>query len=239
MSNEISPMESTEPTANKIPLWLKIAYTAFLAVMVPFYWVNYGPSNFLWFCDVALAVTLVAIWKESAFLTSMQAVAIIFPQTMWVIDFIVRATTGGHVIDMTEYMFDSNNPLFNRALSFFHFWLPFLLVYMVCKLGYDRRAWKWQIGLCWVVLSATYLLITDPQNSAGNVNKIFGLEDGKMITSMPQIAWVGILMLFYPICIYIPSHIVLRFAFRNRLVDATKETGEQSEESVELNKDQA
>jgi len=212
---------------------LKVVYTAFLAVLVPFYWVNYGPSNFLWFCDVALAVTLIAIWKESSFLTSMQAVAIMLPQTLWVLDFIVRATTGGHVIDMTEYMFDNKNPLFNRALSFFHFWLPFLLVYMVWKLGYDRRAWKAQIGLCWAVLLSTFLLITDPNNSAGNVNKIFGHTDGKIITSMPQFAWVGILMLVYPICIYIPSHLVLRIAFRKRLVEAEEESKEDTVNGID------
>ena len=30
-----------------IPLWLKLAYTAFMAVLVPVYWANYGPTNFL------------------------------------------------------------------------------------------------------------------------------------------------------------------------------------------------
>jgi hypothetical protein len=31
----------------RIPLWLKLAYTAFMAVLVPVYWWNYGPTNFL------------------------------------------------------------------------------------------------------------------------------------------------------------------------------------------------
>ena len=41
----------------RIPLWLKIAYTGFLAVMIPVYWANYGPTNFFYFCDMALLVT--------------------------------------------------------------------------------------------------------------------------------------------------------------------------------------
>jgi hypothetical protein len=45
---------------SRIPLWLKIAYTAFLAVMIPAYWINYGPVNFLYFCDVALC--LASFW---------------------------------------------------------------------------------------------------------------------------------------------------------------------------------
>lgn len=35
----------------RIPLWLKIAYTAFMAVLIPVYWAHYGPTNFLYFCD--------------------------------------------------------------------------------------------------------------------------------------------------------------------------------------------
>ncbi len=41
---------------------------------------------------------------------------------------------------MTDYMFKHENSLFLRGLSLFHGWLPFLLVYLVWQLGYDRRA---------------------------------------------------------------------------------------------------
>ena len=41
---------------------------------------------------------------------------------------------------MTDYMFAADHSLFLRGLSLFHGWLPFLLVYLVWKLGYDRRA---------------------------------------------------------------------------------------------------
>ena len=33
--------------ASRIPLWLKIVYTAFMAVLIPVYWYYYGPTNFL------------------------------------------------------------------------------------------------------------------------------------------------------------------------------------------------
>src|SRR5437763_306427 len=32
-----------------LPLWLKLAYTAFMGLLVPIYWRNYGPTNFLYF----------------------------------------------------------------------------------------------------------------------------------------------------------------------------------------------
>ena len=61
-----SILPSSAVSAQRIPLWLKIAYTAFLAVMIPVYWVNYGPTNFLYFCDVALLLTLIGMWRENA-----------------------------------------------------------------------------------------------------------------------------------------------------------------------------
>ena len=48
-----------------IPLWFKLAYSAFCAVLVPTYLMAYGPTNFLYFCDVALLTTLAAVWLES------------------------------------------------------------------------------------------------------------------------------------------------------------------------------
>ena len=73
-----------------MPLWLKLAYTAFMAVLVPVYWHYYGPTNFLYFCDVALILTLVGIWLESPLLISMCAVGILAPQALWVVDFVLN-----------------------------------------------------------------------------------------------------------------------------------------------------
>ena len=56
---------------NRIPLTLKIAYTAFMVVLVQTYWIEYGPTNFLYFCDVALFFALGAVWLESPLLASM------------------------------------------------------------------------------------------------------------------------------------------------------------------------
>lgn len=39
----------------------KLAYTAFVAVLVPTYWHHYGTGNFLCFCDLALLITGEAI----------------------------------------------------------------------------------------------------------------------------------------------------------------------------------
>src|SRR5262245_64775441 len=74
--------------ASPVLLCLKLTYTAFVAVLVPYYWAAYGPTNFLYFCDVALLLGAVALWTESPLLASMPAVGILLPQAMWCVDFL-------------------------------------------------------------------------------------------------------------------------------------------------------
>src|SRR6188508_2443654 len=109
----------TADVLNRIPLWLKLALTAFMLVLVPVYWHYYGPTNFLYFCDVAILLTLVGIWIESPLLISMCAVGILAPQALWVIDFFLNFV-GVSLTGMTEYMFKHENSLFLRGLSLFH-----------------------------------------------------------------------------------------------------------------------
>ncbi len=122
-----------------LPLWVRLLYTAFVCVLVPRYWIAYGPTNFLYFCDTALLVTLVGMWRADPLLVSMPAVGILLPQALWMVDFLSTAI-GFPLTGMTDYMFDQQLSLFTRGLSFFHFWLPILLVWLVYRLGYDRRA---------------------------------------------------------------------------------------------------
>ncbi|HTH45955.1 MAG TPA: hypothetical protein VMB21_00455 [Candidatus Limnocylindria bacterium] len=211
---ETETQTATRPPA-RLFLGLKLAYSAFMAVLIPVYWSNYGPTNFLYFCDVALLLTLVGIWRESRLLISMAAVGILLPQALWCVDFAVQAT-GHKFTGMTAYMFDPHRSLFLRGLSFFHGWLPFLLVYLVAKLGYDRRAWG-----AWTLLGWTLCLIgffalppagavmADPKLPV-NVNYVFGLDDVRPQTWLPAgwylAAWMGLLAL----AVYTPTHLVLQ-----------------------------
>jgi hypothetical protein len=202
-------------SAAKIPLALKIAFTVFMIVLVPFYWRQYGPTNFLYFCDVALFFTLAAVWTEKPLLASMPAVGILVPQALWCVDFIGSAF-GAAPVGMTGYMFDSNITLFARGLSFFHFWLPFLLVYLVYKLGYDRRAWlAWTI-LAWALITFCYLLMPAPPAPAGmswmpvNINYVYGMNDKAPQTWMHPHAWFALLFAALPVVVYLPTHWLLK-----------------------------
>ena len=161
-----------------IPLALKLAYTLFVAVLVPKYWMTYSAWNFLFFCDVALLVGLCAFWLESPLLMSMCAVGITIPQLLWVADLL----TGSRITGMTSYMFDSKLPIFVRGLSSFHGWLPFLLVWGVWRLGYDRRALLGWTLASTVILLASFFLAPKPPapaenpDLAVNINYVHGLN---------------------------------------------------------------
>ncbi|HEY4821281.1 MAG TPA: hypothetical protein VIH62_10575, partial [Xanthobacteraceae bacterium] len=156
----MSTQSRAEP-ASRLPLWLKLAYTAFMAVLLPVYWANYGPTNFLYFCDVALLITLVGIWIESPLLISMCAVGILASQALWVVDFLSNLI-GWPLTGMTDYMFAADHSLFLRSLSLFHGWLPFLLVYLVWRLGYDRRGFPAWTGLAWILVLICFLFMPPP-----------------------------------------------------------------------------
>ena len=64
----------------RIAYLLKVAYTLFVAVFIPCYWVQFGAQNFLWACDIALFATLVALWREDALLASTMAIVLALPE---------------------------------------------------------------------------------------------------------------------------------------------------------------
>src|SRR5439155_4734458 len=47
-------------------------------------------------------------------------------------------------------------------LSFFHFWLPFLLAWLVWRVGYDRRGVLLWIGITWALLTVCYAYLPPP-----------------------------------------------------------------------------
>ena len=59
---------------------MTLAYTAFMAVLIPVYLYRYGWTNFLYFCDIALLLTLAGLWLDYPLLISMSAVGILIPQ---------------------------------------------------------------------------------------------------------------------------------------------------------------
>jgi hypothetical protein len=126
---------------------------------------------------------------------------------------------GFHFLNLTGYMFDRQLPLFTRGLSLFHGWLPLLLVWLLHRVGYDRRALS-----RWTVLAAVLVFVcycftppagAHPSNPKApiNINYLYGFDDRQPQTRMNEnlyvVLWSGAMWLF----LFLPAHLALRKIF--------------------------
>ncbi|MFP4333238.1 MAG: hypothetical protein ACLFQJ_08040 [Campylobacterales bacterium] len=191
-------------TSTRIPLWIKVAYTILVCIIVPIYWHDLGWENFLWFSDIALITLVVALWVESRLLASIQAVSVLFLELAWTFDFV----TGGYIIGIAAYMFTDEFPIYIRIISAaFHLVLPPLLIYSLMRLGYDPRALPLQALIALVVLILTYWL-SEPSE---NINWVYGLN--KPQETLPPMVYLGLLYIGFVLVIYLPSHLLFRRLF--------------------------
>lgn len=198
--------------SSHLPPWLKLAYTIFVVLIASVYFVEYGIQNFLWGSDIALLVTVFGLWLENRFLISMMVIGILLPEFFWNLDFFTYLIAGHDVLgfNLTAYMFDPNRLLLLRCFSLFHVFLPIVLFYAVLRLGYDSRAFRAQCLLSWIVLPVSYFF-TDPER---NINGVFGLgaEPQTMISGE---AYLLLIMLLYPLLLYLPTHLALNYFYKN------------------------
>lgn len=187
-----------------VPLTLKIVFTLLACVLVPAYWGAYGPANFLWGSDIALFFVCAALWLEHPLPNSMMAIGLLPFEIVWCVDLL----SGAQFVGSTAYMFEAGRPLYLKALSLFHAVLPVVMVFLLHRLGYDRRALIAQTFLVWIVLPATYLL-TEP---ARNINFIYG--PGRQAQDwFHPVAYLTLEMILLPAIVCLPMHLLLRHLF--------------------------
>ena len=187
-----------------IPFSVTLVYTLFVCVLLPLYWRQYGPANFLWFSDLALFIGLGALWLESSLLASTQAVSVLLLELLWNIEFFAGLITGKQILGLAEYMFKSDKPLWLRGLSLFHVPLPLILLWQVCCFGYDTRAWIAQTGLFWVVMPACFFFTRPGEN----INWAFG-PGNQPQRAIPAGLYLMLLLVAVPLFIYLPTHLLL------------------------------
>lgn len=194
----------------RLPLWLKLVWTIWLMIWVPVYWNRYGPQNFLYFCDLGNLLIGLALWTENALLFSWQAVGLLLFQTLYIIDLAGAAFSGRHIIGGTEYMFDPHIPLPIRLLSLFHLVTPPLLLWAVCRLGYDPRGWKCETLMTWLVLPVNYFW--RPQYNINWARGLFMREQHVVPGPLYLIAYLTAV----PLLVYYPTHLCLKHWTRRR-----------------------
>ena len=193
---------------NHIPLRLKLAQTAFVTILVPVYARQYGPGNFLWFSDVALLASVPALWLESPLLASTQAVSVLVPESLWVLDFGAGLVVKKYPIGLASYMGDRRIPRFVRGLSLFHLWLVPVLLLVVSRAGYDRRAFRYQTFITWAILAASWRL-TRPDD---NVNWVYS-RPAQIRSRAARAGFVLLLMAAFPLVFHFPAHLLLKRLF--------------------------
>jgi hypothetical protein len=197
-------MPTTLPvTHRKIPDWLRWLALLCLAVWFVAYWYAWGPANFLHLCDIAVILTCIGLFTNNALLVSSQAVSSLLIDTVWTLDVAARLFFGRHLIGGTEYLFDATTPLWARLPSLFHFVLPFILLWALARLGYDRRGWKLQSAILVPVLIASRFVTPDQ-----NLN--FAVKDPFLHRSYgPAPTHLFITLLFLVFVVYFPTHLLL------------------------------
>jgi hypothetical protein len=187
----------------RIPLWLKLLWTALVLAWAPVYWREYGLQNFLFFCDLGNLLIAAGLWLESPLIFSWQATGLLFFQTLYTIDLAGALVSGRHWIGGTEFMFDPHVPLWIRLLSLFHVVAPPLLLWAIWRLGYDRRGWKWQTLTAWIVVPINYFW--RPQYDVNWARGPFFREQH----AVPGLLYLLAYLIVVPAVVFFPTHLFL------------------------------
>ncbi|MGD0567656.1 MAG: hypothetical protein ABSA78_04565 [Candidatus Sulfotelmatobacter sp.] len=194
----------------RIPLWMKVFWTAWVMAWAPVYWRQYGPQNFLFFCDLGNLFIAAGLWLESPLIFSWQAIGLLLFQTLFTLDLAGALATGRHLIGGTEYMFDPHIGLWIRLLSLFHLATPPLLLWAIWHLGYDRRGWKYQTLTAWIVVPINYFW--RPEYDVNWARGPFFREEH----AIPGFLYLSIYLIVVPAAVYYPTHRFLMWMTRHR-----------------------
>lgn len=199
----------------RVPLWLKIGYSAWVILWMILYKQYVGWQHYLWLCHLGNIIIVVGLWTESGLLLSWQALSLLFADIIWTIDFVIGVATGGYTplgSAWNVFQPDEVFPRLQRALSLFHLFLPWLMIWCLWRFGYDRRALLLQIATCGVVFPISYL-VSQPND---NVNWVYGPFGAVQHTVSPPLYLLAAIVL-YLLVLYLPSHLLLcLFAPRSR-----------------------
>ena len=182
---------------------LRWACVLWLAVWFPTYAIVWGFDNFLQLCDIAVVLTVLGIWTGSSLLLSSQAVGSLLINSLWTINLLWRLLFGVFLLGGSEYMLDTQYPLWLRLLSLYHVAVPIVLLWALRRTGYDPRGFALQAAISVPVLVASRFI--SPQQ---NIN--FAITDPLLgISFHPAALHLAIILFFLIVVLYWPVHRLL------------------------------
>jgi hypothetical protein len=119
-----------------------------------------------------------------------------------------------------QYMFDPRIPLLARGLSLYHGWLPFLLLFLLQRLGYDRRALAGYLPLAGSIFLLCFFFTPPPPAPVSqpflpvNVNFVHGLSASAPQSWMAPGWWLVLVMVMATLVLFLPTHLLLCKLFR-------------------------
>jgi hypothetical protein len=200
-------MPLCETRAAEYPTWMRWLALAWFLVWFPSYWRAWGAANFLHLCDVAVIITCIGIWTQSALLISSQAVGVLLVDIAWTVDAASRVFFRRPLVPGNEYLLDPHYPIWIRLLTLFHLAMPPLLLWGVYRMGYDRRAWALQSAITLPVF-----VLARFTHSATNIDFAFSDPFFRHQLGPPPIH-ILIIWIFMVLVVYWPAHWLLKRFF--------------------------
>lgn len=167
-----------------------------------------GWGHLLWFSHLGMMGCLVVLWTGSALVASMVAVGILLPEIGWILDLAVGLAIGSSPTGATDYMF--RDGIAAHLLSLFHLLLPPLILALLARTGYDRRALPAQTAVAWIAMPLAWL-----HGPEANIDWTWGLGDGERFGLAPGL-WLPLWMAGYAAVVHVPAHLLLSAWDRRR-----------------------
>lgn len=190
----------------RVPWPARVLFTLWMAAWVPIIVTTQGPQNFWWLCNLAQFIVLLMVWQPNAFLLSSQAGTVVLIGLVWTLDFIAAWIVGGSPTGITAYMFDEELPLVLRASSTYHLWLPVFVLWLLTRVGYDRRGVWLQCGIGSVAIFGGWWF-GEAERNLNYVQAPFGIEQ----VWLPEPAYLIALCLATALLVYLPGHFLVRW----------------------------
>lgn len=184
----------------------RIGFSLWMVFWVSVVLTHAGPQNFFWLCNLAQFIILYVVWSGNRLLLSSQAGMVCLVGLVWTLDFIVAIALGGRSLTgFTAYMFSDELALIARGVSLFHVFLPPFVLWLIWRIGYDNRGVWLQCVIGGLAVIGGWLF-TEPERNINWVHEFFGMKQ----TWMPDPIWLAVLVIAYPLAIFLPGHFLVR-----------------------------